>query len=598
MKENKQSLYIISIIFVFVLFLIQKKDKSTYSDITENEIMEHIRFLSHDNKEGRYPGSRGSKDVISYIIKQFKSYGIKPGMKSGFVQPFDIITGIEMVGVNQVIINNDTLAPEKDYMPLSFSSNTIGSGSMVFAGYGFDINEKNLIWNDYENLDVKGKWVVVMRSSPERDNQHSSFTPHSALHKKMLVARDKEALGIIFVSQVEDKELIPLQYKQGYNNVGIPAIHLSNEHADKLFNNYGWSRKSLQEKMNSSYKGLSFYLNKELLEVTVNLSLLKTRAANIVGQIRSGNRKYRDEYIVIGAHFDHLGKGGVGSGSRKPESTLIHPGANDNASGTAGLLELAQKLSSKKSQLKRSVLLIGFDAEERGLLGSKYFVENSSIEIKDIITMINMDMIGRVTDSSATIGGGGTSPYFKPLLDSLKVNRPLDFSLSLPGFGPSDHAAFYNKDIPVLFFFSGFHDEYHTPNDVWKNINVKGEKNILDFIYDLVHHLSRAPTRPSFSVSGPKQQTMNTPKRFKVTLGIMPLYGSSTIGLQIDAISKPDGPAAKAGMKKDDIIKSINGKTIKDIYEYMDRLGEISKGSVVPVEIERKGKKLVLTVYF
>ena len=301
---------------------------------------------------------------------------------------------------------------------------------------------------------------------------------------------------------------------------------------------------------------------------------------------------------MVGAHFDHIGMGGDGSGSRKPNENAIHPGADDNASGVAGLLELAQKLTAYKSRLKRSILLIGFDAEEKGLQGARHFTEHPTVDLANIITMINMDMIGRMKDSSATAGGVGTSPVFKHLLDSLSRNRWFNLNMTLPGFGPSDHAVFYAKDIPVLFFFSGFHNEYHTPDDTWKLINLQGEKDILELIYDVVFHLARTPDRPVYTEAGPKQGQMNRDTRFKVTFGIMPAYGSMKDGLEVAGISNPDGPAAKAGIKKGDVIKSINGKAIKDIYEYMDRLGELEKGMTVPVLVDRDGAEINLNLSF
>ena len=242
--------------------------------------------------------------------------------------------------------------------------------------------------------------------------------------------------------------------------------------------------------------------------------------------------------------------------------------------------------------------MVGFDAEEKGLLGSKYFVENPPVRLKNIVSMINMDMIGGIKDSTVNIGGVGTSPTFRPMLDSLKTVYPLKFSISTQGLGPSDHASFYSKDIPVLFFFSGFHDEYHTPEDTWKNINLKGEKNLLDLIYDVIYNISRANTSPVFSKAGPQTRPGSTNMSLRVTLGIMPSYNSTNEGLEIDDISKKDGPAARAGMKKGDVIKSINQKPIKNIYEYMDRLGELKKGMVVPVGVERNGKTLTLSVTF
>tara|TARA_B100001250_G_scaffold177329_2_gene152383 strand:+ start:2204 stop:3997 length:1794 start_codon:yes stop_codon:yes gene_type:complete len=597
MSENRQSLYLFIFISClgFLLILSNRTDSSL--DITQNEIMGHIRYLSHESRSGRYPGTRGSKDVISYIIKQFKSYGIMPGSKGSFVQPFDITTGIELGEVNYAILNGDTLIAKQDYIPLAFSENSAMSGSLVFAGYGFKIEQEDLQWNDYKNLDVNGKWVVIMRHSPERHNQHSKYAPHSSLHKKMLVARDQGAAGVIFVSQIEDEDLYPLTYNRGYKNAGIPVIHLSNKAADNLFKPFGWSRQSIQETMNRSLTSINFKLNNMKFFVSVELSLKKTRAANVIGTIKSGNRKYRDEYIVVGAHFDHLGIGGAGSGSRDTETQSIHPGADDNASGVSGLLELAQKLSAQRSRLKRSVLFIGFDAEEKGLLGSKHFIKNPTVDIKKIITMVNMDMIGRMEDSSATVGGVGTSPVFKPLLDSLKDGRMFTLGMSNPGFGPSDHAAFYAEDIPVLFFFTGIHNDYHTPRDTWKNINLSGTKKLLDLVYDVAYHLLRTSSRPTFSEAGPKQRQMSN-TTLKVTLGVMPSYVGTEIGLKIDAVSDPDGPAARAGIKKGDIIKAVNGKPIKDIYEYMERLGELRKGMTVPVLIERSKSEMTVSVTF
>ena len=598
MNQSSQSIYaVISILLIGFVLIISRSNTSS-SEITEDEIMNHIRFLSHENREGRLPGTRGSKDAIAYLIKNFKSYGVKPAFGKSYTQPFNIKTGIQLGSLNNLVINKDTMAVESDYLPLFFSANGSFSGEVVFAGYGFQINEKELQWDDYKGLDVKDKWVIVMRHSPERNQPHSIYAPHSPLHKKMLVAKDNGAKGIIFVSQIEDEELYPLRYVSGFKNNEAPAIILSKNIANRIFERVGWSTKKIQDEMNQNLKPLSFQLGVLNINVSIDLEPVVKKGANVVGEIRSRNREFRDEYVLIGAHFDHLGMGGAGSGSRKPEENQIHPGADDNASGTAGLLELAQKLSANINSLKRSVLFVGFDAEEKGLLGSKHFIESSPIKIENITTMINMDMIGRMSDSSYTVGGVGTSPSFEYLLDSLKTGRSFDLIMNKPGFGPSDHATFYTKNIPVLFFFSGVHDEYHTPADTWQLINLQGEKHILNFIYDLTYYLSRYPNRPVFQEAGPKKGQMGSPKKFTVTFGIMPSYSSTEKGLEVDGISKSDGPAAIAGIKKGDVIKSINEKSISDIYEYMDRLSTLKPGMTVPVLIERDGEKILLDVTF
>ena len=604
MNENTRSLSVFILIAVMGLTMVRLKNTGFHRsgsspEITENEIMNHIRFLSHDDRAGRYPGTRESKDAISYIIRNLRSYGVKPGGKNGsFVQPFNITDGIELGENNSMVINNDPLIINRDYIPLWFSGNGSVAGSAVFTGYGFQIAEDELKWDDYTNLDVTGKWVIVMRHGPERDTQHSALTPHTGLHKKMLVARDKGAIGIIFVSQVEDPDLYPLKYIQGYKNAGIPAIHLSNDQANQLFKPFGWSRQLIQETMNSSREPVTFELPNVTLSVSVDLNPIQVRAANIVGLIQSINRQYRDEYVVVGAHFDHIGMGGPGSGSRKPDTTGVHGGADDNASGTAGLLEVAQKLMAQRSRLKRSVLILGFDAEEKGLMGAKYFVDHPTVDLKNIVAMLNMDMIGRMEGSIANAGGVGTSPLFESMLDSLTQDQEFSLTMTKPGFGPSDHAAFYAKDIPVLFFFSGFHTQYHTPDDSWKLINLKGQKDILDLVHDVTFHLSRVSARPVFTEAGPKQGQMRRNAKFKVTFGIVPSYGSTKEGLEVDGISRPDGPAAKAGIQKGDVIKSLDGKPIKDIYEYMDRLGELKPGMTIPVLIDRDGTEMDVSVSF
>ena len=222
MNESSRSIYaIISILLVGFVLIISRSNTSS-SEITEDDIMNHIRYLSHENREGRLPGTRGSKDVIAYLIKNLKSYGVRPAFDKSYTQPFDIKTGIQLGPLNNLILNKDTMIVGSDYLPLFFSANGNFSGEVVFAGYGFQINEKELKWDDYEGLDVKDKWVIVMRHSPERNQPHSIYAPHSPLHKKMLVAKDNGAKGIVFVSQIEDEELYPLKYVPGFEN---------NEHA-------------------------------------------------------------------------------------------------------------------------------------------------------------------------------------------------------------------------------------------------------------------------------------------------------------------------------------------------------------------------------
>ena len=493
-----------------------------------------------------------------------------------------------------MVINRDTLSLGSDYIPLWFSGRGLVSASVQFAGYGFNINDGALAWNDYENINVKGKWALVMRNNPERNVRHSVYGPHSTFHKKMLVAKDNGAVGIIFISQKEDSTLFPFKFIPEYGNTGIPAVHLSNTLADKLLSQAGWNREKLQKEMQNNTTTELVELPEINISTNINIEEVKIRAANVVGELRSGHREFRDQYVVIGAHFDHLGMGGSGSGSLKPDNLAIHNGADDNASGVAGLLELAHLLKSQTSRLKRSILFVAFDAEEKGLIGSQYFVENSPVDLDKISTMINLDMIGRL-DSVIYIGGVGTSVLFSHLLDTLENETDLIISKSIGGYGRSDHMPFYNNSIPVLFFFSGSHQHYHTPDDDWKLINLKGETEILNLVHKLVYKLARLKDRPIFQNSGLNNER-KSPTSLRVTLGLMPHYGNPGNGLKIEAITNKSGPAAKAGISKGDVIKKINGKSVKDIYEYMERLGELRKGMTIPIEIERGEKTLIFSV--
>jgi hypothetical protein len=477
-------------------------------------------------------------------------------------------------------------------MPLGFSAVGLVKADVVFAGYGFS-TEDSVSWNDYSNIDANGKWVLVFRGSPDGSSPHSAFSDYAPLRKKYMVAKDNNAAGVLFVNPFNDDELeefVALRFGPSTTRGPIPAIHISQEVAQQLLPQ-NTSLKNLQDMLDTNRTSVSFDLNISV-SATISLRIKKSRGTNVLGVVRGDGST--DEIIIIGAHMDHLGLGGEGSGSLRPEEEAIHNGADDNASGTAGLLEMAEKIAVNSEQLKRDVLFIAFDAEEKGLLGSKYFVDNPNINLENVSAMINMDMVGRLKDSSLTVGGTGTSPMFEPLLDSLQNIHNLNISYSKEGYGPSDHSSFYIKDIPVLFFFTGTHEDYHKPSDDWEKINATGEKIILDLVYDVTKHLGFLDKKPVFTVAGPKERSQNQ-RGFKVTFGIVPSYSSSGPGLTIDGV-RSEGPAEIAGIQSGDIIIEIGGKDIQDIYDYMHRLGDLKKGQRVAVKIKRGEDTLELVV--
>ena len=324
-----------------------------------------------------------------------------------------------------------------------------------------------------------------------------------------------------------------------------------------------------------------------------NLKNENSQVANVVGLI-DGN-KNKDEFIVIGAHFDHLGYGGVHSGSLEMNSNQIHNGADDNASGVAGVIELAKQLSYNQKKLNRSILFVAFNAEEQGILGSKFFINNAPVPRNNIVAMINLDMIGRLKSLSLNVSGTGTSPIFDKILDKSSQHHYLNIKKNPEGYGPSDHSSFYANDIPVLSFFTGGHSDYHRPSDDWTKINVSGLKKILNVVHDVVLQIDASEEKPKFTEAGPKSSSSSSRIKMNVTFGFMPSYTSSGEGLGVDGV-RSDGPAGKAGVKKGDVIIKINNVNIKDIYGYMEVLQKLKNGESSSVKVLRDNKEITLNI--
>ena len=588
--KNRHHFFLLILIFGCTNSIqVSNETLSSKPEITEAELLSHIKYLSADERTGRFPGTQGSKEAIDYISNKFKSSDVTPAGTDGFLQPFEFITGIKVDNTTRLTTGLNSAILHKDFIPLEFSSNGKFEGSVVFVGYGFVI-EDSISWNDYKGIDLEGKWALIIRGAPGGVHPHSKFKDYLSFRKKAMIAKDKNALGVLFVNQNGDNDLPKLKHSPNSLSIGIPVIQIKRNLANQLVSQ---KLNDLQIKLDETSQPQSFMITKQV-SGEINLKRESTLISNVIGVIPGNDPKLKKEYIVLGAHFDHLGYGGEGSGSLAPDSKLIHNGADDNSSGTAAILELSSKLSKNRNLLKRSVVVMGYNAEEEGLLGSKFFVNNPTIDLSSVAAMINLDMIGRMSNQTVTIGGTGTSNLFESMLKETNKSHNLKLAMSPEGFGPSDHASFYVNDIPVLFFFTGTHTDYHKPSDDWQGINIEGQKKITDFVYDLTMSLSRRSEKPVFKESGPKQSSQ-VRSNFKVTFGIMPSYGSDAKGLKIDGVRK-DGPAEKAGIKKGDIIISIKGKEVNNVYDYMYRLEELKAGEVVKTIILRNGEKIVLSI--
>lgn len=590
---------LLSFIFFF-LFLLPGLFSQTKTSpaITAEDIQSHVTFLASDDLKGRYPGTPGSHAASEYIRDQFRAAGLKLLNEDGF-QNFEVVVSVSGGPKNSMAVNGKQAVAGTDFTPFSFSKNATVESTVVFAGYGFEINQDSLVWNDYEGIDVTGKWVMILRGDPEYDKQESRFVLFADDRDKVLIARDNGAAGVIFVSGKKfdaGDELAPMYFDKTQSTAGLPVFHVKRALADEILATAAVIIDSLESILTSGMAPHSLAVN-STVSATSEVLQEKVMARNVVGILEGGDPMLNTSFVVIGGHYDHLGMGGHGSGSRFMDSLAVHNGADDNASGVAGVMELASYLASIEPKPGRSIIFIAFDAEELGLLGSKYYTSHPYMNIRDVVAMLNFDMIGRMKDDNPAvmIGGTGTSTESEGLLRSLDTGS-VHLNFSPEGFGPSDHAAFYAENIPVFFFSSGAHEDYHTPDDDWDRLNYKGEKELLDIAGQLVIKIADRDLPLTFQEAGPKEQTGRAGYRFKVTLGIMPDFTSTVeSGLGVGGVKK-DGPAFKGGMLKGDVITAIDGKQINDIYDYMNRLKKLQPGQRISVDIMRGDKKEILII--
>ncbi len=576
-----------------------RAQSSANPELTVADLKAHISYLASDELRGRYPGTEGSLAAAAYIRQEFVNAGLQLLAVDGY-QEFEVVTGVRIGPANSFETGGFQARQGIDFNPLSFTKNETLAAEVIFAGYGFDIREDSLVWNDYEGIDVAGKWVMILRGDPEMDKQESKFARFGEDRDKVLTARDKGASGVLLVSgkKFEEKdELDPVYFDKTQSNAGIPVIQITRSLADRVIGHSGTDIVQLEANLIRDREPLTLLAGNKV-SATTEVLFDQVTARNVVAMLEGSDPALKGTYVVVGAHYDHLGMGGSGSGSRFLDSLDVHNGADDNASGVAGILELAAKLASDRASLRRSVIFVAFDAEELGLLGSKYFTGHSPIDLNKILAMTNFDMIGRMNTENPgiMIGGTGTSLESEPLLLELETGD-VKLNFSPEGFGPSDHAAFYAEDIPVFFFTTGAHEDYHTPADDWQLLNLEGERQVLEIARQLIIKLANRSEYLSFREAGPKQQTGRGGYRFKVTLGIMPDFAANNDGggLGVGGVKK-DGPAFKGGVLKGDVITAMDGKPINDIYDYMNRLKKLQPGQVVSLDVKRNGETQVLII--
>ena len=676
------------LLFSFVFSVAAQTQK--LSDAEKN-LRVHVAYLASDKLEGRRTGEQGATFAAGYAANMFANYKLKGGVsntKNGktsknYLQTFPYVTGVEIAPTGnefKLTLANTSAAQTQiedglAIKPVGFSPNaSVENAQIVFVGYGIISEELKI--NDYRNSDVNGKVVVALGGNAESENLRRYDE-----RAKAKIAKDKGAIGLLLISReakLENDKLAQLKYDQTLGESAVPTLIISRKTGANILGIKETELKTVEDiKAINTLKVNIEMTTSPTVSFKINLVKKLSEAYNVIGILEGNDAVLKNEAIVIGAHYDHLGKGG--SGSLAVNSTEIHHGADDNASGVAAMLELARQFAKEKKN-KRTIIFIAFGGEEEGLLGSKFYVNNPVFPLEKTVAMINMDMVGRLNENKLTVGGIGTASEWKGLVESInskidssktydssqsdplakasveqalkkkgfndviveattnvitlrgivpkdkmgeavliaqetaqrKINNQLVESsditsefpiriLSVPfalqlnedGFGPSDHSSFYGKQIPVLFFFTGTHADYHKPSDTADKINYVGLEKVMNFVGEIVKTVDQNPTRLTYAIA--KSSGMGNRMSFSVTIGVVPSYAESSNGLLLDGV-RDGSPAAIAGIKPGDRIIKLGGKEIRNVSDYVVVLGELKADTEYEIEVMRNTEKLVLKV--
>ena len=529
----------------------QKLKKADKEILTS--LQTHINYLADDKLEGRRMGSNGEKLAYEYISKEFEKAGLLPkGEKNGYLQEFEVYEGKMVLPVSHLIIDGNDLRLHEDYFPLAFSPNVSLEATASIA-----LQENS------------NPWFYDIKELIEYNKNNPHFDLKEAIKSNAKEAAKKGANAYIIFNTSNINDELKFDIKNTSPTLASPVLYIA---------------KATKEK----------YLKDETATLDIKLKVAigdkKRYGHNVVGYINNNAATT----IIIGAHYDHLGYGEDHNSLYTGSAPAIHNGADDNASGTGALIELGKLLKTSKTNNASNYLLIAFSGEELGLFGSKYFTEHPTMDLSKVNYMINMDMIGRLKDSThgLNIGGYGTSPQWAALF--AKPDKYFKIVLDSSGSGPSDHTSFYRKDIPVLFFFTGTHSDYHKPTDDADKINYIGELQVLKFIYSIIE---KTNNKGKFAFTKTRETQTLAKSTFKVSLGIMPDYTYNGPGVRADGIS--DGKAAqKAGIKAGDIILQLGDYTFGDMQSYMETLNKFNKGDATKVKVKRGANELVFDIIF
>ena len=543
------------IVFFFLLIsqglVAQKLSKSDKELV--GYLKKQVTYLASDELKGRRAGDTGETLAAVFIAEKFKELALVPkGDNGDYFQYFTVNDGKAIAPSTRLSIKGVKLDSEIDFFPLANSLQGSSKGES-----SPDIHENGQ------------PWLVDLAESLDENKSNPHFDINNLIIDKLKSAKDKGASMVLFYNSTKEADVLKFDSKDRSEATPIPAAFLTSKGRDKCI-----------KENNDTY----------FIDASLSVEPKIRKSKNVVGFLDNG-AQYT---VVIGAHYDHLGLGEDGNSMIRGGQPEIHNGADDNASGTAAMIELAFLLKGNKAK-QYNYLFIGFSAEELGLNGSKYFVENPTISLNTVNYMINMDMVGRMNDSTKTItvGGYGTSPSWQSMVAAVK-KKSFTIKFDSSGTGPSDHTSFYRKDIPVLFFFTGLHTDYHKPSDDADKINYVGMSQIVRFIQEMIQN-DKTPNKLVFTKT--REQQTSTSTRFSVSMGIMPDYSYGGTGVRVDGVSD-NRPAKKAGILGGDVVKQLGDYKTSSVEAYMQALSKFKKGDKTTVVVVRGDKEINFEIVF
>ncbi len=575
----------------------------TQAEYSSQDVRQHVEYLCRDELAGRLTGTRGEQLATAYVAAYLEKLGLQPAGDDGsWFQRFEFNAGVSLGDDNRLVWGKHGYEIDKDWRPVAFSdSRAVEPSSVVFAGYGISApaGEGQEEYDSFVHLDVAGKWVLVFRYLPENvsPERRQHLARYGSLRYKTMLARDQDARGLVIVSgpNSEVKEqLVPLRADGSMAGASIPVISVTDAVAQAWLEGSGKTLKELQDKLDRGDLVMGFDLKGDKLAATIDIEQVKKTGRNVLGRLQAGAEP-SEEFVVIGAHIDHLGTGRSSSSLAKDdEKDDVHYGADDNASGVAVLLEIAQYLADRKAagklKLNRDIVFAAWSGEELGLFGSGHFAD---LHHDKAAACLNMDMVGRL-DKRLILQGVGSSSTWRSAIERANVPVGLSLSLQDDSYLPTDATSFYTRGVPVLSAFTGSHGDYHTPRDTPDKLNYEGAAKVAQLMGLLARSVAVGPSPPDYvKQAAPKEHGARAGLR--AYLGTIPDYAAETNGVRLSGVSG-DAPADEAGLKAGDVIIELAGRKIENIYDYTYAIEALKIGEKVTIRALRDGKEVVMEI--